>query len=133
MVCTRRAATARVVKKRKAEIEEKGRLKEAVVAISKAGIRQTPHNTYYCISVTGVAAQYGVDHQKLRRRLKGIQDRRQSHEAMMKLSPPQETVLVRWTKALGERAIPWTPQLLREKASLIAGCEVGDKWVSRCI
>ncbi len=49
----------------------------------------------------------------------------------MLLTPPQERVLAEWAKELAKRAIPWTKDMLREKAQLICKKEVSEKWVYR--
>lgn len=112
------------------EIEEK-RLMAAVKAIQAAGVQRTASRTVYLYPVRAAARAFNVDHQKLMRRLNGVPDRCSGQIARMALRPSQEAILVRWIKELGHRSIPWTPELVREKASLIAGRELGEKWVYR--
>lgn len=111
--------------------KEEKQLQEAVDIIQRAGFRQTPSNTYYGVSVSAVAAQLGVSYQTLRRRLAGVKSRSEGQEIRMKLTRAQETILVEWIKSLGHRSVPWTPQIIREKASLIAGVYIGIGWVYR--
>ncbi|KAI0337544.1 hypothetical protein BDW22DRAFT_1433204 [Trametopsis cervina] len=48
-----------------------------------------------------------------------------------KLSPAEEDVLVQWTKVMGRRAVPLTPELIHNYASDITGEPLGQHWTRR--
>ncbi|TDL22578.1 hypothetical protein BD410DRAFT_839650 [Rickenella mellea] len=106
-------------------LDDEKRAEEALAAILESGLRR---NGYPVYSLRHAARDFKVTYQKLTRRYNGIPEKKKSHADQQTLSPPQEEILVKWVKAVGERGVPWTRDVLLEKASLIAGKPLSLSW-----
>lgn len=114
-----------------ASAEEEPRLKEAAAAVLASGFK--PGSTHYVLPITQAAESFGLDSQKLRRHLQGVQGRSLAHVKQQKVPAPQEAVLKGWLKALGYRSIPWTREIVREKAEAVCGRPIAMNWVYRFV
>ena len=108
--------------------DEETRVQEAVADCLSSGLKPDSNpNLSLCASATAK----GVSYATVMRRWKGIPSRLQAHGAQMSLSVAQEAVLVEWIKEVAHRGVPWTREVLRRKASKIAGKDVSDMWFYR--
>lgn len=107
--------------------KEEAQLLKAVASVLESGLRPGSH--HYFLPISEAAREFGINHQKLRRRLSGIHNRSTAHVKQQTLTIAQEIILVEWIKSLARRAIPWTREIVREKAELISGKKVGVNWI----
>jgi hypothetical protein len=81
---------------------------------------------------TDVAKRHGVERSTLRRRHQAITEPRTVKVMkQQQLTPEQELELVSWINDETKAGMPPLGGLVREKASLLAGKEVGEGWVYR--
>jgi hypothetical protein len=104
------------------------RLQLEIEAINDHGFH--PNGKPY-LSFWQAAKEFRVPKTTLNDCFRGVPDRKEAHASQRKLSVAHEEVLVAWIKEMGRRGIPLQMQAVKEWASIIAGVEIGDSWVSR--
>ena len=72
-------------------------------------------------SIRAAAKAYGVDWITLTRRLRGGRSAQETHKSLLKLSPEQETLLIRWINDLKAANHAPNHTRIREFVALICG------------
>ena len=72
-------------------------------------------------SIRAAAKAYGVDRITLTRRLRGGRSAQEAHKSFFKLSPEQETLLIRWINDLEAAGHAPNHTRIREFVALICG------------
>lgn len=104
--------------------EARIRLALTAVAISGLNLRNQP-----VYSLRSAALDHTIAYSTLQQRWKGGNSWAQAVEDKMILTLAQEAILVEWIKAMAERGLGWTPEIIMEAASKICGKPVGLTWL----
>ena len=104
------------------------RMQLAIRAVRDSGLQPNGRTR---LSLQQAARDYGVSRTTLTARYNGRETRKEAHVKEQKLSKEEEDVLIAWIKVMGRRGIPFTPALVQEYASELAGEPVGETWLRR--
>ncbi|PSS32144.1 hypothetical protein PHLCEN_2v2100 [Hermanssonia centrifuga] len=104
------------------------RIRLALEAVQAEGFKPNGQLTY---SLRAAATDYDIPRSTLTTRYNGTKSRKEAHRHEQKLAEEAEEVLVTWIKVMGHRGVPFTPAMVTEYASHIAGTPVGDSWIQR--
>jgi helix-turn-helix, Psq domain/Tc5 transposase DNA-binding domain len=103
-------------------------LQDALAAVITSGLDSKGHPI---LSLRSAAQMYDVPKTTLTARFNGRHTRSEAHAGQQKLTPPQEEILKEWIKVLGKRGVPLDLSAVANRASIIAGGEVGVNWARR--
>lgn len=102
------------------------RIQAALLAINLSGLNSRGYSIY---SMKSAARDFDISYTTLQARWNGRKTHSEAAEDKMLLTPAEEAILVRWTKEMARRGMGWSPEIIMDAASRIAGKQVGLKWI----